>query len=61
MSAPEDRLVTDGAADRFRREAVAVLASHPHVDPLVRELAMATLALDRDRSARQELAVIRQR
>jgi len=56
MSAPEDRLISDGAAERFQHEAVAILTGDLDADPKVRELAIATLALTRDRSARQELA-----
>jgi hypothetical protein len=56
MSAPEDRLISDGAAERFQHEAVASLTGDLDADPKVRELAIATLALTRVRSARQELA-----
>jgi hypothetical protein len=58
MSAPEDRLISDVAAERFQHEAVEILTSNPYADPRVRELAMATLALTRDRNARQELATL---
>lgn len=52
MSAPEDRLISDVAAERFKNEAVEILTSNPYADLKVRELAMATLALTRDRDAR---------
>jgi len=47
MSAPEDRLISDGAAERFQHEAVAILTGDLDADPKVRELAIATLALTR--------------
>jgi hypothetical protein len=57
MSAPMDRLIGDGLVARFEHDALAVLSEQVHY-PLTQQLALATLALIRDRSARQELSVI---
>jgi hypothetical protein len=58
MSAPADRLIGDVAAEGIERDAAAVLGQHLNFDPVTQQLALATMALIRDRSARQELAVI---
>ena len=58
MSAPVDRLIGDGMVERFEREALEVLSHKVHSDPVAQEMAFATLALIRDRSARQELSII---
>lgn len=54
MSAPEDRLIGDAAAERFELEALAV-TSAPLTFPAMESLAVAVLALVRDRAARIEL------
>ncbi len=61
MSAPENRLIGDGEVERLRLDAVAVLIQHQHFDPVVQQLAIGTLALIRDRAARQELASLSRR
>lgn len=54
MSAPEDRLLSDVAVERFAIEASAVLAG-PSTWPVLEHMATAVIALTRDRSARLEL------
>jgi hypothetical protein len=58
MSTPGDRLIADVAAESFGPDAAAVLAQHLNFDPVTQQLALATMALIRDRNARQELSVI---
>jgi hypothetical protein len=58
MSAPADRLIGDVAAESIERDAATVLAQPLNFDPVTQQLALATMALIRDRSARQELSVI---
>ena len=58
MSAPSDRLLGDDAAQRFELEALALLSAVPLLMPVVERLALAVVALTRDRQARLELATI---
>lgn len=55
MSAPQDRLLGDEAAERFQLEALAVLSA-PLIYGLAESLAIGVVALTRDRDARIELA-----
>lgn len=56
MSAPQDRLLTDAAAERLELEALSVMGA-PLSFPAMESLAAGVLALVRDRQARVELAV----
>ena len=53
MSAPSDRLIGEDAAERFQAEAAAVLTA-PLISSMTESLAIAVLALTRDRQARIE-------
>jgi hypothetical protein len=56
MSAPGEYLLTDNVAAQLEGAAIGLLA-HPHVTPeTTRHLALATLALVKDRADRVELA-----
>lgn len=56
MSSPVDRLVGDDAAERFEIEALAVMEAAPLISGPTHSLALAVVALARDRQARIELA-----
>jgi hypothetical protein len=61
MSAPEDRLVDDQKIESLQSCALAVLNRREQFSSMTLYLALGTLALTRDRQAREELAAIRQR
>ena len=56
MSAPKDRLIGDAAAERFEIEALAVMEAPPLISGAAPSLAIAVVALARDRQARIELS-----
>ena len=58
MSTPIDRLIGDEEAERLERFTLDVLTHERGLDSAAERLALATLTLIRDRSARQELSVI---
>lgn len=60
MSNPQDRLLTDRAAENLQLEALAVLSA-PLISSQSENLAAAVVALARDRQARVELATLGQR
>jgi hypothetical protein len=55
MSAPQDRLIGDVAAQRFEIEALAVIEAAPLLAGPAHSLALAVVALARDRQARIEI------
>ena len=55
MSAPQDRLIGDAAAERFQMLAAEVFSCSQQPAPILEELAGAVIALCRDRAARAEL------
>lgn len=56
VSAPMDRLIGDAAAKRFGIEALAVMHAAPLMSGPAHSLAVAVVALARDRPARLEIA-----
>ena len=58
LSATADRLIGDAAAQRFEIEALSVLEAAPLLSGPVHTLALAVVALARDRSARLEIAAV---
>lgn len=59
MSAPEERLLGDAAADRFQLLATAVFSCGQEPAPILEELSAAVIALCLDRAARMEMDVVR--
>ena len=59
MSAPEDRLLGDAAAERFQMLAAEVFSCSQQPAPVLEELSAAVIALCQDRAARMELDVMR--
>jgi hypothetical protein len=56
VSAPMDRLIGDDAAERFEMEALAIMEAAPLISGPTHSLALAVVALARDRQARIEIA-----
>jgi hypothetical protein len=56
VSAPADRLLSEGDAEGLQAQAISLLATYPYLNPATQSLALGLLAFARDRSARQELA-----
>jgi hypothetical protein len=56
VSAPADRLIGDAAAELFETEALSIMEAAPLLSGPIHSLALAIIALARDRQARIELA-----